>query len=695
MARVFADRAQLEGNLTALGIPFRTVTHAEVRTVDTWVQAVTGVEGSFAKNLFLKDKKDRYYLVSADKSTETSYKVIGRIVGATGGVREADPAKMAEILGTQEGAVTPFALPNDTDKKVVKFLLDKALVDAGKVLFHPLTNAATTEIAPSDLMRFIESHGLNSILQVVDFPEETKRHSEIDQQKVQKKPVAAEPAAKEDEDTKRITVTRSEDLAEWFSQVITKSDMVEYYPDVSGCYILMPWSYSIWEEIQKFFDAKIKKIGVQNCYFPMFVTQSRLNTEKEHIAGFAPEVAWITKTGDTVLPDPIAIRPTSETIMYPTFAKRIRSHRDLPFKINQWCNVVRWEFKHPTPFLRTREFLWQEGHTAHESLEQAAAEVRVILDIYKEVYEELLAVPVIQGQKSTLEKFAGGFYTTSIETMIPANGRGIQAATSHCLGQNFSKMFKIIFEDRAGEKQFAWQNSWGLTTRTIGTMVMVHSDDKGLVLPPRIAPIQVVIVPIFKKNVFDAIVAESKALALALELMGVRVHVDDRDIYTPGWKYNQWELKGVPLRIELGPKDLENRTVRVVRRDNREASVIAWTEITQIPDLLKTIQRDLFNKAKANMDARIIKAANWPDFMTALNARNFVLTPWCERIECEKAVKERSAADSKALSAQEQEILTGAAKTLNLPFEQEPCEGEHCFACGEVATKRALWGRSY
>jgi prolyl-tRNA synthetase len=256
-------------------------------------------------------------------------------------------------------------------------------------------------------------------------------------------------------------------------------------------------------------------------------------------------------------------------------------------------------------------------------------------------------------------------------------------------------MFKIMFEDRSGEKQFAWQNSWGLTTRSIGTMVMVHSDDKGLILPPRVAPVQVVIVPIFKKNVYDAILAESKALAIALEAMQVRVHVDDRDIYTPGWKYNYWELKGVPLRIELGPKDLENRTVRVVRRDTREAVVMPWTEVTQVPELLTTIQRDLFNKAKQNLDSRIIKASNWTDFMSALNARNFVLTPWCERIECEKAVKERSAADSKALSAQEQEILTGAAKTLNLPFDQEPCVGENCFACGEAATKRALWGRSY
>ena len=260
--------------------------------------------------------------------------------------------------------------------------------------------------------------------------------------------------------------------------------MIDFY-DISGCYILRPWSYSIWEAIQDFLDGQIKTLGVQNCYFPMFVSEARLNAEKDHVEGFAPEVAWVTKSGDGELNEPIAIRPTSETIMYPAFANWIHSHRDLPLKLNQWNNVVRWEFKHPTPFLRTREFLWQEGHTAHATLAEADKEVMQILGFYAAVYEELLAVPVIPGKKTEKEKFAGGHYTTTVEAYIPGTGRAIQGATSHNLGQNFGKMFKIEFEDQNGQKAIPWQNSWGLTTRTIGVMVMVHSDDKGLVLPPR------------------------------------------------------------------------------------------------------------------------------------------------------------------------------------------------------------------
>jgi len=283
-----------------------------------------------------------------------------------------------------------------------------------------------------------------------------------------------------------ITVAKNESFAAWYSEVVVKSELIEYY-DVSGCYILRPWAYEIWERVQAALDARIKAMGVQGCYFPMFVSEKALTAEADHVEGFTPEVAWVTKTGTTNLAQPVAIRPTSETVMYPAFKKWIRSHRDLPLKLNQWCNVVRWEFKNPTPFLRTREFLWQEGHTAHASSEEADAEVYEVLDMYATVYRSLLAVPVIKGTKTEAEKFAGAAYTTTVEAFIPGSGRGIQAATSHNLGQNFANMFGIHFEDSQGAKRTVWQNSWGMTTRSIGIMIMLHADDKGLVLPPQVA----------------------------------------------------------------------------------------------------------------------------------------------------------------------------------------------------------------
>lgn len=326
--------------------------------------------------------------------------------------------------------------------------------------------------------------------------------------------------------------------------------MIDYYT-VSGCYILKPWSYGIWEEIQSWFNIEIKELGVQNSYFPMFVSASVLEREKDHIEGFSPEVAWVTRAGTTDLEEAIAIRPTSETVMYPYYAKWIRSHRDLPLKLNQWNSVVRWEFKNPQPFLRTREFLWQEGHTAHLTKNEADVEVRQILELYRRVYEDLLAVPVIPGVKSEKEKFAGGLYTTTIEGFIPTSGRGIQAATSHCLGQNFSRpeMFNIFVEDpNDHSKSYVWQNSWGLSTRAIGVMVMVHGDNQGLVLPPRVATVQVVVVPcgVTSKLTDEqrtAISDTCEELAKRLKKVGVRARADLREGYTPGYKFNDWEQK--------------------------------------------------------------------------------------------------------------------------------------------------------
>eukprot|EP01006_Ploeotia_vitrea_P053069 TRINITY_DN67753_c0_g1_i2.p1 TRINITY_DN67753_c0_g1~~TRINITY_DN67753_c0_g1_i2.p1 ORF type:complete len:565 (-),score=298.64 TRINITY_DN67753_c0_g1_i2:47-1603(-) len=492
-----------------------------------------------------------------------------------------------------------------------------------------------------------------------------------------------------------------------YQQVVTRSEMIEYY-DISGCYILRPWSYGMWEFIQSFFDGEIKKLGVKNSYFPVFVSQSALTKEEDHIEGFAPEVAWVTHAGESELPEKIAIRPTSETIMYPAFAKWIRSHRDLPLRLNQWSNVVRWEFKHPTPFIRSREFLWQEGHTAHATLKEAEVEVLQILDLYAAIYEELLAVPVVKGRKTEKEKFAGGMYTTTIESFIPSTGRGVQSATSHCLGQNFSKMFNIRFEDENAKEQLVWQNSWGCTTRSIGVMVMVHGDDKGLVVPPRVAPTQVVIVPIYFKDVGENKAADDKAYELAdqLKAAGVRTEVDSRRNYNPGWKYAHWELKGVPLRIELGPKDFEKQSVVVVRRDTGAKKAVSWADLTTaVPAELEQMQADMLTRARGVRDSRLKKVTDWDSFHQALNKACMALAPFCDQVECEESIKTRSAEAAENVEEQKTEDgeevdaarqLSGAAKSLCTPFDQpELPEGLTCVNCAKKAVNWTLFGRSY
>lgn len=482
-----------------------------------------------------------------------------------------------------------------------------------------------------------------------------------------------------------ISNKKDENFGDWYSEVVVEGEMIEYY-DVSGCYVLRPWAYSIWEVLEVFFDAEIKKMGIKNSYFPLFVSEKALTKEKNHIEGFAPEVAWVTKSGETDLEVPIAIRPTSETVMYPIFSKWIRGHRDLPLKINQWCNVVRWEFKHPTPFIRSREFLWQEGHTAFATKEEADEEVLAILELYRKIYEEFLAVPVIKGKKSEVEKFAGGLYTTTVEAFIPNTGRGIQGATSHCLGQNFAKMFEIIFENERGEKAMVWQNSWAYTTRTIGVMVMIHGDDKGLVLPPRVAPLQIIVVPVpFKDADTHAIYNACIETVQTLRTAGFRIEEDIRDNYSPGWKYSHWELKGVPLRIEIGPRDIANKQVVVVRRDNLVKQNVPLDCLSsRVGELLEEIQKDMFERAKVKRDSCIVKAENWDEFINALNNKMMVLAPWCDEVDVEEDVKAKTKGEM------------GAAKTLCMPFDQpELPEGTVCFASGKPAKKWAIWGRTY
>ncbi|XP_074025070.1 bifunctional glutamate/proline--tRNA ligase isoform X3 [Numenius arquata] len=493
---------------------------------------------------------------------------------------------------------------------------------------------------------------------------------------------------------------KEENLADWFSQVITKAEMIEYY-DVSGCYVLRPWAYAIWEAIKNFFDAEIKKLGVENCYFPMFVSQAALEKEKTHIADFAPEVAWVTRSGKTDLAEPIAVRPTSETVMYPAYAKWVQSHRDLPIKLNQWCNVVRWEFKHPQPFLRTREFLWQEGHTAFATYEEAAEEVMQILDLYAQVYEDLLAIPVVKGRKTEKEKFAGGDYTTTVEAFISASGRAIQGATSHHLGQNFSKMFEIVFEDpkKPGEKQFAYQNSWGITTRTIGVMTMIHGDNMGLVLPPRVACVQVVIIPCGITNSLseedkEALLRKCNEYRNRLLSVNIRVRADLRDNYSPGWKFNHWELKGVPVRVEVGPRDMKSQQFVAVRRDTGQKLTFSEHEAEdRLKQILEEIHTNLYNRASEDLRSHMVVANTMEDFQKELDSGKIVQIPFCGEIECEDWIKKTTARD--------QDLEPGApsmgAKSLCIPF-QPLCElqcGTRC-VCGKNPAKfYTLFGRSY
>ncbi|XP_068086803.1 bifunctional glutamate/proline--tRNA ligase [Anabrus simplex] len=495
---------------------------------------------------------------------------------------------------------------------------------------------------------------------------------------------------------------KEENLAEWYSQVLTKAELIEYY-DVSGCYILRPWSYAVWEAIKDFFDAEIKKLGVQNCYFPLFVSRAMLEKEKSHIADFSPEVAWVTKSGDTDLAEPIAVRPTSETVMYPAYAKWIQSYRDLPIKLNQWNNVVRWEFKHPQPFLRTREFLWQEGHSAFADEAAAKEEVLTMLDLYARVYTDLLAIPVVKGRKTKKEKFAGGDYTTTVEAYISASGRAIQGATSHHLGTNFSRMFELVYEDpETAEKKFVFQNSWGITTRTIGVMIMVHADNQGLVLPPRVASIQVVIIPCgvtssLKEEERLQLLSYCQELEGQLKAAGLKVWGDYRDNYSPGWKFNHWELKGVPVRVEVGPKDLKQKQVVAVRRDTGEKQTIPReSTVDQVQQLLEAIHNSMLARATEDLQKHMVVSTNWDDFCAQVNHNNIILSPFCGDIPCEDKIKKDTQRDDVNL---EPGALSMGVKSLCSPFEQPAAikPTDKCIypTCSKKPLQYTLFGRSY
>jgi prolyl-tRNA synthetase len=475
-----------------------------------------------------------------------------------------------------------------------------------------------------------------------------------------------------------VTVKKNENFSEWYTEVILKSGLADYAP-IKGCMIIREDAIAIWEKIQEIVNRKIKATGHKNVYFPMFIPEGFLKKEAEHFEGFVPEVAWITQGGSSPLEEKLAVRPTSETIMYATFAKWIRSWRDLPLKINQWCNIVRWETKATKLFLRTREFLWQEGHTAHATKDEAEKEVMYALEEYKDIMEKYLAVPVLVGTKSDSEKFAGADYTTALEAMMP-DGKALQMGTSHNLGQHFAHVFDIKFIGEDEKDHYVWQTSWGITTRTIGALVMVHGDDRGLVFPPKIAPTQVVVVPIPYKGADPAAIsAKAKDIADKLIEKGLSVIVDDRQEYTPGWKFNQWELKGVPVRVEIGPRDLKQQQVTVARRDTYQKTAVRDEEaVTAIESLLEEIQHNLYAKARIELEKKIALVKNYEEFKSIIgNQGGFVKAAWCGSADCEAKIKAE----------------TGATIRVR-PFEREESNLK-CVYCGEKGKEMVYFARSY
>jgi prolyl-tRNA synthetase len=469
---------------------------------------------------------------------------------------------------------------------------------------------------------------------------------------------------------------QSVDFGRWYLDVVRRAELADY-TDVKGCMAIRPYGYAIWELIQQALDKRFKATGHVNAYFPLFIPSGLLMKEKEHVAGFAPQVAWVTKGGDEELAEPLVVRPTSEVIIGTMYAKWIQSWRDLPVLINQWANVVRWE-KVTRPFLRTTEFLWQEGHTAHETEEEAQKETLQILALYKDFAENEVAMPVIDGQKSESEKFAGASKTYSIEALM-GDGRALQAGTSHNLGQNFAKAFGIQFQGRDKTLQHAWTTSWGVSTRMIGGLIMTHGDDNGLVLPPRMAPYQVVIVPIPRGNWQETVLPKAREIRDELVQRGIRVMLDDREAYTPGWKFAEWELRGVPVRVEIGPKDIEKSQVVLARRDTRTKSPAPVESVAAtMTSLLDDIQQSLFRRALAFRDEHTTRVASYDEFKAIMEGRpGFVIAGWCGGSECEAQIK-----------------VETQATLRNIPFGFERVTGS-CIRCGQPSTAEAWFAKAY
>jgi prolyl-tRNA synthetase len=468
---------------------------------------------------------------------------------------------------------------------------------------------------------------------------------------------------------------RSHDFSQWYLDVVRRAELADYSP-VKGCMVIRPYGYAIWELIQQALDARIKATGHVNAYFPLFIPESLLHKEAEHVEGFSPQVAYVTHGGGEELEEKLVVRPTSEAIIGTMYAKWIQGWRDLPILINQWANVVRWE-KVTRPFLRTTEFLWQEGHTAHETEAEAEAETRMILDLYADVCESVLAVPVVKGVKSESEKFAGALRTYSIEALM-GDGRALQAGTSHNLGQNFARAFDITFQARDKSVQHVWGTSWGMTTRLVGAVIMTHGDDSGLVLPPRIAPYEVVVVPIGRDNWRETVLPRAMEIQRSLASAGIRVTLDERD-ERPGWKFAEWELRGVPLRLEIGPKDIEKSQVLLVRRDTREKLPVPMDGLAgRVRNLLSEIQRNLIDRARAFREERTQRASSYDEFKKLMEGRpGFVIASWCGAPDCEAQIK----ADTQAT-------------IRNMPLDGAVPSGA-CVRCDRPARAEAWFAKAY
>jgi prolyl-tRNA synthetase len=442
----------------------------------------------------------------------------------------------------------------------------------------------------------------------------------------------------EKKEEKGITVKKEEDMPEWYEQVCLKSGLAEFSP-VKGCMVIKPNGYQIWESIQDYFNKEIKKKGVRNAYFPLFIPESFFKKEAEHAEGFSPEVAWIDKESSGK-GERLAIRPTSETIMYDSYSKWIRSYKDLPLRINQWCNIVRWETQQTKLFLRSREFLWQEGHCVYETEKECDKETKGIINLYQQVAEDLLAMPVLVGKKTDKEKFAGAKYTLTIEAFMP-DGKSLQSGTSHNLGQSFAKGFGISFLGRDEKKHLPWQNSWGISTRLIGGMVMTHSDDRGLVLPPKVAYNKIVIIPILFDKTKGVVI--KKAKEIEEELKKYNPILDDSEEYSPGYKYSEYELQGIPLRIEIGPRDIDNKQVVVARRDSGKKEFVKIKDLSKkIPEILDQMQKDMLSKAKKFLKSQIVEVKNWGEFVKGIKEKKIVKTSWCNESECEDLIKDKA-----------------------------------------------------
>ncbi len=468
--------------------------------------------------------------------------------------------------------------------------------------------------------------------------------------------------------------SREEDFSQWYTDVIKKSELVDY-SDVKGCMVIRPYGYGIWENIQKEMDGRFKATGHKNAYFPLFIPESLLAKEIEHVEGFAPEVAWVTHGGNEKLQERLVVRPTSETIICSMYAKWIQSYRDLPVLINQWCNVVRWE-KSTRPFLRTSEFLWQEGHTAHLDYEEAQEETLKMLGVYEEFARNVLAIPVLVGKKSEKEKFAGAQSTYTMEAMMQ-DGKALQMGTSHNLGEHFAKVFDIQYLAKDGKLKYVNQTSWGTSTRMIGGIIMVHGDERGLMLPPKVAPIQVTIIPIamHKEGVLD----KAREVFSELQNAGFRVELDDRETQSAGWKFNECELKGVPVRLEIGPRDIANGQVFACRRDTLEKQALPLQGLAEsVKELIEDIHVSMLEKAEKMRDERIFTATNFEEFTKGIvEDKGFVKAMWCEERECEDQIKEK----------------TGAT-TRCMPFEQEQLS-DVCVHCGRPAKSLTYFARAY